>query len=263
MAGNSAAKAFVAFQSEVENVLKDSKNPHYGSTYASLAAILDTIRPILAKHKLAIMQTAQATATDTTLQTTVVHESGETLDGGSYPLRPVKNDPQGYGSAMTYARRYTLAALCGIAQEDDDGNLASKPVQTPRQTAPAAPRPTKPARGPVAASLPPQDTRDEAAEMDERINNTPLDDDATRQPAEKYDFKSKPKGAVLAGWENKQKFWCVVEDMTASQLVEAHLTLTNQAEWETANGKETKWTDKDMVAVEVEMRKRGMQIPTY
>ena len=149
------AKSFVAFFAEVENVLKDAKNPFFGSEYATLGAVLDTIKPVLRSHKLAIMQVVKRDPTGTVLLTKLVHESGEMLDAGEYPLLPVKQDPQGLGSAITYARRYSLAALCGIAQEDDDGNAASKPVSkpAPRQQQ-AAPHAATPAPRPAPVAQP-------------------------------------------------------------------------------------------------------------
>jgi hypothetical protein len=63
-----------------------------------------------------------------TVETVFVHESGEMLECGKLHVPASKNDPQGYGSALTYARRYSLMAACGIAPEDDDGNAGSKPA---------------------------------------------------------------------------------------------------------------------------------------
>jgi hypothetical protein len=118
------AAALVKAQAEVQNATKDSKNPHFKSSYASLASVLDTTKPVLAKYGLAVVQMPGFADGCATLDCVIVHESGEWMGGtAGAPLQ--KNDPQGVGSALTYLRRYSLAALAGITQEDDDGNAAS------------------------------------------------------------------------------------------------------------------------------------------
>lgn len=141
--GKDLAAALVAFGAEVENVTKDRANPYFKSTYATLGAIIDATRPLLAKHGLVVMQTTGVTDGVVVLRTTLAHRSGQCVEG-FYPLKPVKDDPQGYGSAITYARRYCLAAILGITQEDDDGNSAShapaKHEPAPQQERATAPR---------------------------------------------------------------------------------------------------------------------------
>lgn len=118
------SKALVAACGEVGNAVKDSTNPHFKSKYASLNSVLDTIKPVFAKHGLAIVQFPAAGGDDAALLSVVLHESGEYLSMlAGCPIQ--KQDPQGVGSAYTYLRRYSLAAIAGIAQEDDDGNASS------------------------------------------------------------------------------------------------------------------------------------------
>lgn len=118
-------EALARLQGEVRAALKDSMNPHFKSKYADLSAVWEACRAPLTKNGLSVVQTTDFDANDVWLVTTLYHSSGASISG-RYPLRPVKNDPQGYGSALTYARRYTLAALVGVvADEDDDGNRAS------------------------------------------------------------------------------------------------------------------------------------------
>jgi hypothetical protein len=118
------AAALVKAQAEVENATKDSRNPHFKSGYASLASVIDTTKPVLSKYGLAVVQMPGFADGLATLDCRLVHESGEWIEGtAGAPLQ--KNDPQGVGSALTYLRRYSLAALTGITQEDDDGNAAS------------------------------------------------------------------------------------------------------------------------------------------
>lgn len=117
--------ALVAFQAECPSVNFDKKNPHFNSRYASLAAILKTVGPVLARHGLAAVQFPVSLDGKVGCTTRIVHESGESMEG-TLLLPLTKNDPQGAGSAITYARRYGLSGALGIAvDDDDDGNVAS------------------------------------------------------------------------------------------------------------------------------------------
>lgn len=117
------AKALASAQAELANASKNAKNPHFRSSYADLGEILNVIRPVFAKHGLGIMQMPDYEAGVATVQTLVTHSSGEYIS--SQTRLPVgKQDAQGVGSAITYARRYSLAAVAGIGQEDDDGQSA-------------------------------------------------------------------------------------------------------------------------------------------
>lgn len=118
------AVALCKVQAAIEPVKKDSSNPFYKSKYADLAAIWDAAREPLAKNELAVLQEPGFKENRAVLITTLIHSSGEYLRS-SIELPVVKQDPQGYGSAITYARRYALQAVLGIAPEDDDGNAAS------------------------------------------------------------------------------------------------------------------------------------------
>lgn len=124
----SLSKALAAANKVVENATKNAVNPHFKNKYADLAAVLDTVRAVYADNGLSVIQAAGAVYIEQKLhavvETQLVHESGEWVRGTL--MLPVK-DPtaQGLGGAITYGRRYALAALAGIAQEDDDGNTAS------------------------------------------------------------------------------------------------------------------------------------------
>ncbi len=129
------APALIAAQKEIKGVAKDATNPHFKNRYASLDAIIDAVRPVLAKHGLAIIQGAlESDPVTLSVETMLVHTSGEWITGGvTLPLG--KADPQGAGAAMTYGRRYGLAALLSLAtEEDDDGNHASPPRAAPAET---------------------------------------------------------------------------------------------------------------------------------
>lgn len=125
------ANALCKFQAEVEKIKKGAVNPFFKSKYATLADILDVIRQPLADNGLSFVQFPKGIHG---LETMLMHISGEYLSE-SYEMRPVKDDPQGAGSVITYQRRYALGAVLGLnIDEDDDGNKASIPV-TPKKEA--------------------------------------------------------------------------------------------------------------------------------
>lgn len=116
--------ALIKAQGELQHAAKASSNPHFKSKYADLATVLDTCKPVLQANGLAITHQRMSTMDAEHLVTTLWHSSGQYLSSTSR-LMPTKQDPQGFGSAMTYARRYDLSALIGLASDDDDGNAAS------------------------------------------------------------------------------------------------------------------------------------------
>lgn len=117
------AAALSSAQAEIENAGKNASNPHFKSRYADLAEVLNTVRPVLARHKLSVAQFPSLADGMASVETLLMHASGEWISGiASAPLS--KPDAQGVGSATTYLRRYSLAALAGVAQEDDDANGA-------------------------------------------------------------------------------------------------------------------------------------------
>jgi len=124
------AAALALAQGEITGALKDSANPFFKSKYADLASVWDACRASLSKNGLAVIQVASTGDSGAAVvTTTLAHKSGQWMRG-SIALLPVKSDPQGMGSAYTYARRYALAAMVGVAQIDDDANAASGKVGT-------------------------------------------------------------------------------------------------------------------------------------
>jgi hypothetical protein len=139
---NELATALSKAQGELENASKSSNNPHFKSRYADLAEILNTIRPVFSAHGLAVTQCPSFEGGVASVETVLMHSSGQWISSIiSAPCS--KQDAQGVGSAITYCRRYALAAVAGIAQEDDDANSAvgyaphqqqaSRPPQQQRQ----------------------------------------------------------------------------------------------------------------------------------
>ena len=118
------SKALVTALGAVTGVTKDSKNPHFKNDYASLEAVTEMARPILAANGLCVVQSPGALDGGRIPVTTrIIHESGEWIEGEIViPLS--KADAQGAGSAVTYARRYALMAMLGVAPVDDDGEGA-------------------------------------------------------------------------------------------------------------------------------------------
>jgi hypothetical protein len=116
------ATALAVFHIKVDVIKKDAKNPFFKSTYASLSNILDAIKIPLAESDLSFSQHPMG---ENGLSTILMHKSGEWI-GSHFTMKPVKNDPQGIGSCLTYMRRYALAAILGLnIDDDDDGNSAS------------------------------------------------------------------------------------------------------------------------------------------
>ncbi len=119
--------AFVKTQAEISAAIKDSTNPHFRSRYADLASVVAAIKPAAAKHAIGFVQTFREAEGGVTVETIIIHESGEQMFCGPLFVPATKQDAQGYGSAITYARRYSLQTAFGVPSDDDDGNAASKP----------------------------------------------------------------------------------------------------------------------------------------
>jgi hypothetical protein len=120
--------ALALAQSKIDAASKNATNPHLKNTYADLSAVWDACRESLTSNGLSVIQyvTFDTTA-QRVLVTRLAHKTGQWIEDDGIPLMSVKQDMQGIGSAITYARRYGITALIGITQHDDDGNAASKP----------------------------------------------------------------------------------------------------------------------------------------
>ena len=138
------ASALVKAQKAFGPALKTHTNPAFKSKYADLGACVEAVIDALNGAGIALIQKQHPNEGGVTVETIFVHESGEMLSAGMLSVPAVKQDPQRYGSALTYARRYSLMAACGIAPEDDDGNAASKPRQQPQRSPQQQARDTSP-----------------------------------------------------------------------------------------------------------------------
>lgn len=138
------AKALVKATAQIEGATKDSTNPHFRNKYADLASVTDAIKKPLNDHGLTYSQIIHRLEGGVGVETLIIHESGETMSNGIAFVPAPKNDPHGYGSALTYARRYSLSACFGVIQEDDDANGATNlrttgdinKVQSKKESAP-------------------------------------------------------------------------------------------------------------------------------
>jgi len=127
------ATALAKAQGEFSGAAKDVENPFFKSKYADLESCVAAIKPALTKHGLSFVQVSHDEERSAAIETVIMHASGEWLSSGKVSVPVSKADAQGFGSAMTYARRYSLSAAFGIAPEDDDGNAAAKAKPTTKQ----------------------------------------------------------------------------------------------------------------------------------
>lgn len=144
--------ALAAAQAEFNVVVKNRVNPHFRSKYADIEAIMQAVRPALNSHGLFLSQSVTTSTSDVSVETMITHESGEILRSGvtKIPVSGGGNLAQAFGSAITYARRYSLSAFLGVsADDDDDGNGAGEQPQQQKRQAP--PPPAQPSRELIAA----------------------------------------------------------------------------------------------------------------
>tara|TARA_B110000208_G_scaffold182789_1_gene234856 strand:- start:374 stop:970 length:597 start_codon:yes stop_codon:yes gene_type:complete len=130
---NEIAKALSLAQSEMSGATKQSTNPFYKSNYSDLASVMQAISLPFSAHGLCFVQGAEANEQRVSVTTRIIHTSGQWLEATT-ELPPTKADAQGWGSAITYAKRYGLQALCGVPSVDDDGQEAVKRVAAPKAT---------------------------------------------------------------------------------------------------------------------------------
>jgi hypothetical protein len=124
-AGTLSSAMALAF-AEIEAATKSATNPHFKSKYADLGAIIEAIKPPLIKHGLFFTQRCQPAEDGVSVETVLHHSGGEKESLGTLYVPANKRDPQGFGSALTYARRYALQTAFGVPTEDDDGNAAAQ-----------------------------------------------------------------------------------------------------------------------------------------
>ena len=124
--------ALVKAQKGFGPALKSSTNPHFRSKYADLSACIEAVVDSLNENGIMLMQVTHEAENGVMIETLFLHESGEQMSAGKLFMPATKFDAQGFGSALSYARRYSIMAACGIAPEDDDANTAVKSTQAPQ-----------------------------------------------------------------------------------------------------------------------------------
>jgi len=131
---NEIATALSKAQAEITHAIESSSNPHFRSNYSKLPEIWDACREPLSKNGLSVTQVIDEKDNKIILITTLMHSSGQYITS-KMPLMISKNDMQGFGSALTYARRYSLSAIVGVAssRDDDDGNCAVSSIYSSTQ----------------------------------------------------------------------------------------------------------------------------------
>ncbi len=128
------AAAMAKFQAEVKNPANTAVNPFLKNKYAPLSEVLNTVRPILGKYGLSIIQNAYTSDTVVYVATTLLHSSGEWIEFEPLAIQAEKGTAQAIGGAITYGRRYAISAILGISSEDDDdGNAVSAAIPAAQQ----------------------------------------------------------------------------------------------------------------------------------
>ena len=129
------ASALATAFAQFEAAAKDANNPHFKTKYADLPSVIDAVKPALIANRLFFTQATHDVEGGVCIETMVHHESGESMSFGRLFVPASKNDAQGFGSALTYARRYSLMTALGIPAEDDDGHAAAKTAPARRSAA--------------------------------------------------------------------------------------------------------------------------------
>ena len=131
------AAALVKAQAKIKAALKDSTNPHFRSKYADLSSVVDAVKAPLLEHGISFIQGVNDAEGGVAVETMLLHTSGEWLSS-TLRIPASKQDAQGYGSAITYGRRYGLQSMCGVPAEDDDGNAATASTSGSSRITPVA-----------------------------------------------------------------------------------------------------------------------------
>lgn len=184
------ALALSKAQGQMKFAAKDANNPFFKSKYADLASVIEAIKVPLSANGIAFVQATDFEDNAVIVETILLHESGEWISG-KLRMQPTKNDPQGVGSAVTYAKRYGLQAIAGVPSDDDDGNAATHQSAPAAKPAPSKPMPAKvkeaaaaivkPAKGTISgdptegdlsdiAPAPPADDKPDGATLGQVIN---------------------------------------------------------------------------------------------
>jgi hypothetical protein len=192
--------ALAKAQSEMGKALKSAPNPHFRSKYADLSEVMDACLPALNANGIAVFQPMREQDGNRYVVTILAHAGGDTIEC-AVPLIVQKNDMQGLGSAITYARRYGLMSMAGIAPEDDDGNAAAaaaprqEPAKPVQRRADPAPEQTGPTEAAIAQAILYLDDAEDRADLTARWKNLPPDVRAVPE----VKAKSQARAAAIDG----------------------------------------------------------------
>jgi hypothetical protein len=227
------ASALVKAQKEFGPALKSSTNPHFRSKYADLSACIEAVIDALNNNGIYLMQLTEEHQGGVKVSTVFIHESGEQMSGGSLFMPATKQDAQGFGSALSYARRYSLMAACGIAPEDDDGNQATKSAPVAQQIK-ATPKPQVDADN-KPAQLPPVVKGKEAGQWQLKVSAEPGTDwnDWLSVVVEQTVFAldmAQNKEDVMTVWRTNANIYKIVEQRDAAAYPELTATFKTYKE---------------------------------
>ena len=203
------ATALSKAQYQFDGAAKNAKNPHFKSDFANLQSIWEAISEPLHDNGLRVIQSSDVIDGQMILETTLAHSSGEWISG-RYPLNPTKNDPQGLGGAVTYARRYALAAIFGVYQVDDDANDASSKPKPPKHNPPTKQQMT-PQASPKMTPLDPIDSMDRGQLASAILAEGKKVGWEMKEIEDASHFLFKKKPAALAPDEMKELYFYVKE----------------------------------------------------
>jgi len=191
------AKALTKAQAEMSGAKKSAKNPFFKSNYANLEEVINCVKEPFANNGLSFMQFPVSSDGFAGVETIILHESGEWVSN-EFTLKVAKNDPQGMGSAITYARRYGLQAAVGVPSEDDDGNAATRP-------APAAKKAAKKVATPEVKMISAQQIQNIAMMRKKlEVNDETFDKQVQHFGADKVDnLTQEQAGKLIAGYTAK------------------------------------------------------------
>ena len=127
------AKALAKFQSEVSDPERTKENAFLKAKYVTLDSLLQTVRPVLSENGLSFLQVPSTSKEEVTVVTVLLHTSGEWFESDPFTLPLMKKDPQGVGSVVTYARRYSLSSILGVAWDEDDDAQSNNETELTKQ----------------------------------------------------------------------------------------------------------------------------------
>jgi hypothetical protein len=237
------AEALAKAQGAIEGAKKDSANPFFKSKYADLASVWDACRKALSENALSVVQTTDSIGDLSDLvivNTRLCHSSGEWIEGRLI-MKPVKADPQGIGSCLTYARRYALSAMVGIAPEDDDGNAATGKVEGHKVYPLKVSKPEMPKVDGMGQDLPPEQDVPEPDMTDMGVEPLLVSGSALHKSIEGLIVQYQVNRELFKGWlmekqkigmkDDRPSFSTMTQKDAQSMVEKWNPTMTSYQKW--------------------------------